>query len=95
MPNKYVNGNRGYSFRPNNNLRTHYHLSLRNHENLSYGGNDHIKEDHNFIALKTLQVFHGQGAMSTTMQTEENPSSFQDQVLALFKENSYRLDKSR
>ena len=34
---QYVNGNRSYNFKPNNNLPTHYTPSLRNHENLSYG----------------------------------------------------------
>ena len=29
--------NRGYTFRPNSNLPSHYHPGLRNHENLSYG----------------------------------------------------------
>ena len=29
-------GNRNYQFRPNNNLRAHYHPGLRNHENFSY-----------------------------------------------------------
>ena len=31
----YVN-NRSYTFFPNNNLPSHYHSGLRNHENLSY-----------------------------------------------------------
>ena len=31
----YVN-NRSYALRPNNNLTSHYHSELRNHENLSY-----------------------------------------------------------
>ena len=35
----FVN-NRGYVFRPNNNLPTHYHPRLRNHENLSYGSQE-------------------------------------------------------
>ena len=34
----YINGNRSYNFKPNNNLRTHYTPILRNHENLCYGG---------------------------------------------------------
>ena len=34
---QYVNGNRSYNFKPNNNLLIHYTLALRNHENLSYG----------------------------------------------------------
>ena len=29
--------NMSYTFRPNNNLPSHYHFGLRNHENLSYG----------------------------------------------------------
>ena len=35
---QYINGNRSYNFKPNNNLPTHYTPTLRNHENLSYGG---------------------------------------------------------
>ena len=34
---QYVNGNRSYNFKPNNNLQTHYTLTMRNHENFSYG----------------------------------------------------------
>ena len=35
---QFVNGNRSYSFKLNNNLLTHYTPTLRNHENFSYGG---------------------------------------------------------
>ena len=35
---QYINGNRSYNFKPNNNLPTHYTPALRNHENFSYGG---------------------------------------------------------
>ena len=35
---QYINGNKSYNFMPNNNLPTHYTPALRNHENLSYGG---------------------------------------------------------
>ena len=35
---QYLNGNRSYNFKPNNNLPTHYTHALRNHENLSYRG---------------------------------------------------------
>ena len=35
---QYIQGNRGYNFKPNSNLPTHYTPALRNHENLSYGG---------------------------------------------------------
>ena len=35
---KYLGEQRNYHFKPNTNLPTHYHPTLRNHENLSYGG---------------------------------------------------------
>ena len=35
---QYINGNRRYNFKPNNNLPTHYTPALKNHENLSSGG---------------------------------------------------------
>ena len=35
---KYMNEQRSYHFKPNHNLPTHYTLTLRNHENFSYGG---------------------------------------------------------
>ena len=35
---QYINGNKRYNFKSNNNLPTHYTPALRNHENFSYGG---------------------------------------------------------
>ena len=35
---QYINANRSYNFKPNLNLPTNYTLSLKNHENFSYGG---------------------------------------------------------
>ena len=35
---KYLNEPRNYHFKPNPNPPTHYSLTLRNHENFSYGG---------------------------------------------------------
>ena len=35
---KYMNEQRSYHFKPNPNLPTHYNPALRNHENVSYGG---------------------------------------------------------
>ena len=35
---KYLGEQRSYHFKPNTNLPTHYHPTLRNHENFSYGG---------------------------------------------------------
>ena len=34
---KFIQGNKSYNFKPNNNLPTHYTPALRNYENLSYG----------------------------------------------------------
>ena len=34
---QFINGNRGYNFKSNTNLPTHYTPTLRNHENFSYG----------------------------------------------------------
>ena len=33
---QYINGNKSYNFKPNNNLPTHYTPALRNHENFYY-----------------------------------------------------------
>ena len=38
---QYLNRNRSYNFKPNINLPTHYTPSVRNNENLSYGGGNH------------------------------------------------------
>ena len=38
---QFVNGNKSYNFKPNNNLPTYYTLALRNHENFSYGSGVH------------------------------------------------------
>ena len=35
---QYIQGNGSYNFKPNNNLPIHYTPTLRNHDNLSYGG---------------------------------------------------------
>ena len=35
---QYLNGNKSYNFKPDNNLPTHYTPALGNHENLSYRG---------------------------------------------------------
>ena len=34
---QFIQGNKSYNFKPNNNIPTHYTPTLRNHENLSYG----------------------------------------------------------
>ena len=47
---QFVNGNKSYNFKPNNNLPTDYTPSLRNHENIFYGGRmqQGLRPAHNF-----------------------------------------------
>ena len=58
----YVN-NRIYTFRPNNNLPSHYHSRWRNHENLSYGNQAIVPhEPHQLSTIMTPPGFQNQGA---------------------------------
>ena len=58
----YVN-NRSYTFCPNNNLPSHYHVGLGNHEILSYG-NQAIgpHEPHQISTTMAPPGFQNQGA---------------------------------
>ena len=76
--------NRGYVFRPNNNLPTHYHPGLINHENLSYA----IKQMFNnvlnsFSSHNAPQGFQGQGASSSNYQGQKRQHSFEESVITL------------
>ena len=42
--------NRSYTFRPNNNLPSHYHLRLRNHENFSYRNQAIVPHEHHQLS---------------------------------------------
>ena len=64
----YVN-NRSYPFRPNNNLPSHYHPGLRNHENFSYSNQAIVPhEPHQLSNTTTPLGFHNQGASSSSYQ---------------------------
>ena len=73
----YVN-NRSYIFFPNNNLPSHYHLGLRNDENLSY--ENQVIVSHEPYQLTTTMAppgFQNQGDsssnfMGNTLQTGVN-----------------------
>ena len=59
---QFVNGNRSYNFKPNNNLPTHYTPTLRNHEKFSYGGGmqQGSRPTQNFQHNYPLPGFQGQ-----------------------------------
>ena len=64
----YVN-NRSYTFHPNNNLPSYYHVGLRNHENLSYENQAIVP--HEPYQLSTTMAppgFQNQGASSSNYQ---------------------------
>ena len=55
----FVN-NKGYIFQPNNNLITHYHPRLRNHENPSYGNQAIVPHvPHQFSVSNAPPIFQG------------------------------------
>ena len=61
----YVN-NRSYTFRPNNNLPSHYHSGLKNHENFSYNNQDIVPyEPHQLSNIVAPLDFQNQGASSS------------------------------
>ena len=58
--------NRGYTFRPNNNLLSHYHPGLRNHENFSYGNEAIVPhEPHQLSTTMAPLGFQNRGASSS------------------------------
>ena len=64
----YVN-NRSYTFCPNNNLPSHYHSGMRNHENMSYENQAIIPhERHQLSTTMALPGFQNQGALSSNFQ---------------------------
>ena len=79
----FVN-NRGYVFRPNNNLLMHSHPGLRNHENLSYGSQEIVSHvPHQLSASNALPSFQGQGDSSLNNQGQRRQPSFEESVLNL------------
>ena len=64
----YVN-NRSYAFQPNNNLPSHYHPGLRNHENFSYNNQAIVPhEPHQLSNIMAPPCFQNQGASSSNFQ---------------------------
>ena len=93
---QYLNGNRSYNFKPNNNLPIHYTLAVRNHENLSYGGGNHQgqRTTHNHQQNYIPPGFQAQnqGNARADNQEQRRPPSFEEQMLNFMAENKRILN---
>ena len=76
--------NKGYVFKPNNNLPNYYHPRLRNHENLSYRNPSN--------AQNTSPGFHNQGASSSNYQGQEKQPSLEEIINTFVNESRKRMD---
>ena len=79
----YVN-NRIYTFRLNNNLPSHYHFELRNHENLSYENETFFPhEPHQISTTMAPSRFQNQGASSSNYQVNKRQVRVNESLLAM------------
>ena len=80
----YVN-NKSYTFHPNNNnLPSHYHLGLRNHENLSYRNQAIVPhEPHKLSTTMAPLGFQNQGSLSSNYQGNEREPGFNELLLVI------------
>ena len=61
--------NQGYTFWPNNNLPSHDHPGLRNHENVSYGNQAIVPHEPDQLSTTMAPLgFQNQGASSSNYQ---------------------------
>ena len=76
--------NRGYTFRPNNNLPSKYHPGLRNHENFSYGNKAIVPhEPHQLSTTMASPGFQNQGALSSNFQGNTMQLGFHELLLVI------------
>ena len=79
----YVN-NRSYTLQPNNNLPSHYHPGLRNHENFSYSNLAIVPyEPHQLSNTTAPPGFQNQGASSSNYQGNKRQSGFNELLLMI------------
>ena len=79
----YVN-NRSYTFRPNNNLPSHYHLGLRNYENFFYNNQAIVPyEPHQLSNNMAPPGFQNQGASSSNFQGNTRQLEFNELLLVI------------
>ena len=92
---KYLNEQRSYHFKPNLTLPTHYNLTLRNHENFSYGGGATQGPRH---GQKYQQGYHPtrfqqqQGESINEYQAQKRAQSFEEQMLQFMGDNKRLLN---
>ena len=89
----YVN-NRSYTFNPNNNLPSHYHSELRNHENLSYENQAIVPHEPQLSTTMAHLGFQNQGASSSNYQGNTRQTGVNELLLAMNeikKSNKLRL----
>ena len=76
--------NRSYTFRPNNNLPSHYNLGLRNLENFSYNNQAIVPhEPHQLRNTMAPLGFHNQGASSSNFQGNTRHPRFNELLLVI------------
>ena len=79
----YVN-NISYTFRPNNNLPSHYHPRLRNHKNFSYNNQVIVPhEPHQLSNTMAPLGFQNQGGSSSNYQGNTRQSGFIELLLVI------------
>ena len=79
----YLN-NRSYTFRSNNNLPSHYHPRLRNHENFTYSNQAIVPhEPHQLSNTTTPSGFQNQGASSSYYQGNTRQLGFNELLLLI------------
>ena len=79
----YMN-NRSYTFQPNNNLPSHYHPRLRNHENFSYNNKAIVPhEPHQLSNTRAPPGFQNQGASSSNYQGNTRQPGFNEILLMI------------
>ena len=79
----YVN-NRSYTFRPNNNLPSHFHSGLRNHENFSYRNPAIVPhEPHQLSTTMAHPGFQNQGASSSNYQGNTRRTGVNELLFAM------------
>ena len=79
----YVN-NRSYTFLPHNNLLTHYHSGLRNHENVSYRNPAIVPhEPHQLSTTMAHPGFQNQGASSSNYQGNTRRTGVNELLFAM------------
>ena len=87
---KYLNEQRIFQFKPNLNLLTHYNPTLRNHENLSYGGGaiHDLRHGQNYQqGYQQTRFQQQQGESINEYQDKKRAQSFEEQMLQFMGDN--------